>query len=60
MTYTNCLQKHTNIFYLSISILILILLPVFYVIVFLMQREMRKGTQVLRRISKPSLKKKPS
>ncbi|KAF5808631.1 putative transcription factor C2H2 family [Helianthus annuus] len=53
-------RKHTNIFYLSISILILILLPVFYVIVFLMQREMRKGTQVLRRISKPSLKKKPS
>ncbi|XP_024973285.1 uncharacterized protein LOC112511771 isoform X3 [Cynara cardunculus var. scolymus] len=53
-------RKHTNIFYLASSILILMLLPLFYLIVFLYQREMRKGTQVLRRISKPSLKKKPS
>ncbi|KAL8252159.1 hypothetical protein R6Q59_035852 [Mikania micrantha] len=53
-------KKHTNIFYMAVSIMILMLLPVFYLIVFLYQREMRKGTQVLRRISKPSLKKKPS
>ncbi|KAI3512838.1 hypothetical protein L1887_20158 [Cichorium endivia] len=52
-------KKHTNIFYLAMSILILMLLPIFYLIVFLYQREMRKGTQVLRRISKQSLKKKP-
>ncbi|KAM7480120.1 hypothetical protein LguiA_028333 [Lonicera macranthoides] len=50
-------RKHTSIFYLAISILTLMLLPLFYVIVYLYQREMKKGTQALRRISR---KTKPS
>nr|XP_043636462.1 uncharacterized protein LOC122607536 isoform X2 [Erigeron canadensis] len=52
-------RKHTNRFFLIISVMILVLLPVFYLIVYVYQRELRKGTQILRRISKPSLKKKP-
>lgn len=53
-------RKHTSIFYLAISILTLMLLPIFYLIVFLYQREMRKGTQELRRISQLARKSKPS
>ncbi|KAL3512607.1 hypothetical protein ACH5RR_025324 [Cinchona calisaya] len=53
-------RKHTSVFYLAISILTLMLLPVFYLIVYLYQREMRKGTQELKRISKIGQKTKPS
>ncbi|KAM1339955.1 hypothetical protein ACFX15_038164 [Malus domestica] len=53
-------KKHVSVFYLAISILTLMLLPIFYLIVYLHQREMRKGTQELRRISKVGQKTKPS
>ncbi|AQK40579.1 hypothetical protein Zm00014a_012531 [Zea mays] len=53
-------RKQTNRLYLALSILTLILLPLFYLIVFLHQREMRKGTQDLKRFSKIGQKKKPS
>ncbi|EES15888.1 hypothetical protein BDA96_08G089300 [Sorghum bicolor] len=53
-------RKQTNRFYLALCILTLILLPLFYLIVFLHQREMRKGTQDLKRFSKIGQKKKPS
>ncbi|KAJ8771283.1 hypothetical protein K2173_026460 [Erythroxylum novogranatense] len=53
-------KKHTNVFYLAMSILTLMLLPIFYLIVYLYQREMRKGTQELRRISRGGRKTKPS
>lgn len=53
-------MKQPSIFYLAISILTLMMLPVFYVIVYLYQREMRKGTQELKRISRHGLKTKPS
>ncbi|CAA3000463.1 uncharacterized protein LOC111399490 isoform X4 [Olea europaea subsp. europaea] len=53
-------RKHTSIFYLAISILILMFLPIFYLIVYLYQREMRTGGQQLKRISKPGRKPKPS
>ncbi|XP_058228252.1 uncharacterized protein LOC131336428 isoform X1 [Rhododendron vialii] len=53
-------RKQTSILYLAISILTLMLLPIFYVIVYLYQRENRKGTQVLKRISQLGQKAKPS
>ncbi|KAM2699498.1 hypothetical protein EV1_038366 [Malus domestica] len=54
-------KKHISVFYyLAISILTLMLLLIFYLIVYLHQREMRKGTQELRRISKVGQKTKPS
>ncbi|KAJ4712504.1 C2H2-like zinc finger protein [Melia azedarach] len=53
-------KKQTSILYLAVSILILMLLPIFYLIVFLYQREMRRGTQELRRISRVGQKTKPS
>ncbi|THG08276.1 hypothetical protein TEA_023883 [Camellia sinensis var. sinensis] len=53
-------QKHTSILYLAISILVLMFLPIFYVIVYLYQREMKKGTQELKRISQLGRKTKPS
>jgi hypothetical protein len=53
-------KKHTSIFYLAISILTLMLLPIFYLIVCLHQRETRKGTQELKRISQLGRKSKPS
>ncbi|XP_044461196.1 uncharacterized protein LOC123192636 [Mangifera indica] len=52
-------KKQTSIFYLAISILTLMLLPIFYLIVYLYQREIRRGTQELRRISKVGRKTKP-
>ncbi|GJN13477.1 hypothetical protein PR202_gb00186 [Eleusine coracana subsp. coracana] len=54
------LQKQTNRFYLAVCILTLILLPLFYLIVFLHQRQMKKGVQDLKRFSKLGQKKKPS
>lgn len=53
-------RKHTSVFYLAISILTLMLLPIFYIIVYLHQREIRKGTQGLKRISQLGRKTKPS
>ncbi|KAK3040595.1 hypothetical protein RJ639_026916, partial [Escallonia herrerae] len=53
-------KKHTSIFYLAISILVLMFLPLFYLIIYLYQREMKKGTQELRRISRQERKSKPS
>ncbi|XP_059657363.1 uncharacterized protein LOC132303926 isoform X2 [Cornus florida] len=53
-------RKHTSTFYLAISVLTLMLLPIFYLIVYLYQREMRKGTQELKRISQIGRKTNPS
>ncbi|XP_043725302.1 uncharacterized protein LOC122671892 [Telopea speciosissima] len=53
-------RKQTSILYLAISILTLMLLPIFYVIVFLYQREMKRSVQDLKRISKVGSKTKPS
>ncbi|KAK6920582.1 hypothetical protein RJ641_014260 [Dillenia turbinata] len=53
-------RKQTSVFYLASSILIMMLLPVFYLIVYLHQREFRKGTQELKRISQHGRKAKPS
>jgi hypothetical protein len=53
-------RKQTNRFYLALCVLTLILLPLFYLIVFLHQREMRKGVHDLKRFSKIGQKKKPS
>ncbi|XP_075523510.1 uncharacterized protein LOC142556123 isoform X1 [Primulina tabacum] len=53
-------RKHTGVFYLAMSILIMMLLPIFYVLVYLYQREMRKETQQLKFVSKPQKKTKPS
>ncbi|XP_057479106.1 uncharacterized protein LOC130766452 [Actinidia eriantha] len=53
-------RKHTSILYLALSILTLMFLPIFYLIVYLYQSERRKGTQVLKRISRPGQKPKPS
>ncbi|AED97727.1 putative transcription factor C2H2 family [Arabidopsis thaliana] len=53
-------KKKSGVFYLAISILTLMLLPLFYLLVFLHQREKRSGTQDLRRIIKSGKKTKPS
>ncbi|KAA8542175.1 hypothetical protein F0562_023327 [Nyssa sinensis] len=53
-------RKQTSIFYLAVSILTLMLLPIFYLIVYLYQREIRNGTQQLKRISQIGQKTKPS
>ncbi|KAL9156232.1 hypothetical protein ABFS82_09G061400 [Erythranthe guttata] len=54
-------KKHTSVFYLAVSILILMFLPIFYLIVYLYQREMGKSTTQLKRISRPPGRKpKPS
>ncbi|KAF5184103.1 zinc finger (C2H2 type) family protein [Thalictrum thalictroides] len=52
-------KKRTSIFYLAISILTLMLVPLFYCIVYLHQMDKRKGVQDLRRISNRN-KSKPS
>ncbi|MCL7023857.1 hypothetical protein MKW94_016300 [Papaver nudicaule] len=53
-------RKSAGIFYIAISILTLMLLPLFYVIVYLYHREMKMGIQDLKRISKIKQKTKPS
>lgn len=53
-------RKQTNRFYLALCILTLLLLPLFYLIVFLHQREMKKGDKVFERIIKTAHKKKAS
>ncbi|MQL88331.1 hypothetical protein Taro_020887 [Colocasia esculenta] len=53
-------RKQTNVLYLAMCILILILLPLFYLLVYLSKREMKDSVQVLKRISKGKQKKKPT
>ncbi|GMH23900.1 hypothetical protein Nepgr_025743 [Nepenthes gracilis] len=53
-------KKHASIFYLSISILTLMLLPLFYTLVYLYRRGLRRNTQDLKRASRMGRKKKPS
>ncbi|KAG0461074.1 hypothetical protein HPP92_021069 [Vanilla planifolia] len=53
-------KKELSLFYLAVCILVLMLLPLFYVVAFLHQREIKKRVEVLRRISKPGFKTKPS
>ncbi|XP_051148096.1 uncharacterized protein LOC127263152 [Andrographis paniculata] len=53
-------RKRTNILYMASAILILMFLPVFYLIVYLHQREMRPGTTQLKRFAKLARKPKPS
>lgn len=53
-------KKSTSIFYMAASILILLLLPIFYLLVYLYQRQMHKGSQELKRIPKLGRKTKPS
>ncbi|XP_077250648.1 uncharacterized protein LOC143890027 [Tasmannia lanceolata] len=52
-------RKLPSILYLAASILTLMVLPIFYLFVFLYQREMKRGSQNLKRISKPLRKTKP-
>ncbi|XP_007037874.2 PREDICTED: uncharacterized protein LOC18605039 isoform X1 [Theobroma cacao] len=53
-------KKQTSVLYMATSILILMLLPIFYLLYYLYQREMNRGTQVLRRVSQVGRKTKPS
>ncbi|ONK57590.1 uncharacterized protein A4U43_C09F2050 [Asparagus officinalis] len=53
-------RKQPSVFYLACCILIVLLLPVFYLLVYLHQREMQTGIQGLKRISKTGRKTKPS
>ncbi|KAJ4974159.1 hypothetical protein NE237_007333 [Protea cynaroides] len=53
-------RKKTSVLYLIFSILTLMLLPIFYLIVYLYQREMKSGVQNFKRISKVGRKTKSS
>ncbi|KAK9741229.1 hypothetical protein RND81_03G090700 [Saponaria officinalis] len=53
-------KRHTSIFYIAISVLILMLLPLFYGFVYMYQRGLKRSTQNLRRVSQTGRKKKPS
>lgn len=53
-------RKQSSIFYLAVCILTVLLLPVFYLLVYLHQREMKRGIQDLKRITKTGGKTKPS
>ncbi|KAK4256982.1 hypothetical protein QN277_006634 [Acacia crassicarpa] len=52
-------RKQKSIFYLATGALTLVLLPVFYLFVYIIQRDMRSRTQELRRIIKVGRKTKP-
>ncbi|GAB2221319.1 hypothetical protein Droror1_Dr00012494 [Drosera rotundifolia] len=52
--------KEYSVFYWSVSVLTLMLLPLFYIIVYLYQSEIRKNTQELKRITLRRRKAKPS
>ncbi|XP_021720228.1 uncharacterized protein LOC110687893 [Chenopodium quinoa] len=52
-------RKETSLLYFAASILIIMLLPLFYVLVCLHQSEIRKDTQELKRISRLGRKAKP-
>lgn len=49
-------RKQTSVLYLACCVLIVLLLPIFYLLVWLHQRDMRAGTQGLKRISKKGQK----
>ncbi|ERN12864.1 uncharacterized protein LOC18441100 isoform X2 [Amborella trichopoda] len=51
-------RKRSSVFYLAISILTLMLLPIFYGIVYLYRREMRSGVHDLKRISQTGIGRK--
>ncbi|RZB51360.1 hypothetical protein D0Y65_047975, partial [Glycine soja] len=53
-------RKKTNVFYIFVSILLVILLLLYYLYIYLYQRGMKRETQVLKRVSQASRKKKPS
>ncbi|XP_010033364.2 uncharacterized protein LOC104422670 [Eucalyptus grandis] len=53
-------RKRRSIFFIAMSILVLLLLPLFYLFVYLYQRGIRRGTQDLRRVTESTRKKKPS
>lgn len=53
-------KKRTSGFYIAISVLTLMLLPLFYGFVYLYQRGLKRSTQDLRRISHTGRKKKSS
>ncbi|KAK9726748.1 hypothetical protein RND81_05G234500 [Saponaria officinalis] len=53
-------RKERSLIYMAASILTLMLLPLFYVVVFLHQSEMRKDSQELKRISRLRRKTKAS
>ncbi|XP_039059314.1 uncharacterized protein LOC120203018 isoform X1 [Hibiscus syriacus] len=53
-------KKRANLLYLATSILILMLLPLFYLLYYLYQRDMKRVTQVLRRVSQVGRKAKLS
>ncbi|XP_065877174.1 uncharacterized protein [Euphorbia lathyris] len=53
-------KKRTSIVYIILSVMILMLLSLFYVFLYLYRRGFRRGSQVLRRISKGGQKKKPT
>ncbi|KAG2710521.1 hypothetical protein I3760_04G031200 [Carya illinoinensis] len=53
-------RKTRSIFYLSISVLTLVLLPLFYIFIYMHQRGIKGGTVELKRISKGVRKKKAS
>ncbi|GFP94922.1 hypothetical protein PHJA_001636600 [Phtheirospermum japonicum] len=49
-------RKHTSVLYMAASVLILMLLPIFYLIVYMIQRETRTRRTQLKRASKPGRK----
>ncbi|XP_064996788.1 uncharacterized protein LOC135632285 isoform X3 [Musa acuminata AAA Group] len=53
-------KKQSSVLYLAVCILIVMLLPLFYLMVYLHQREMKKHIQDLKRIRKTGRKTKPS
>ncbi|XP_048330387.2 uncharacterized protein LOC107418119 isoform X1 [Ziziphus jujuba] len=53
-------KKQTSVLYLAVSILTMMLLPLFYLLVYLHQRDMRMRTQELRRIPQSGRKAKGS
>ncbi|KAJ8768084.1 hypothetical protein K2173_021024 [Erythroxylum novogranatense] len=53
-------KKKTSVLYIITSVLILILLSLFYIFMYLYQRGLKRGTQELKRISRSGQKKKPS
>ncbi|XP_029129791.1 uncharacterized protein LOC109811277 isoform X2 [Cajanus cajan] len=54
------IKNKTNVFYIVVSILLVILLLLYYLYIYLYQRGMKRETQMLKRISQASRKKKPS
>ncbi|KAL3655123.1 hypothetical protein CASFOL_000909 [Castilleja foliolosa] len=49
-------RKHTSVLYMAASLLILMFLPIFYLIMYMIQRETRKGKKQLKRAPKPGRK----